>query len=50
MMFIVIYELFTGRSGVTEQRPLAMFRNPDEANVFLDMLRQGGRRAFARAI
>jgi hypothetical protein len=49
-MFIVIYEMFKKRDGQTEERPLAMFRNPDEANVFLEMLTCNGRRAFARTI
>ena len=49
-MFIVIYEKLTGRDGADEERPLAMFRNPFEAKVFLDMVTQGGRRAFARTV
>ena len=49
-MFIVIYEMLAKRDGAVEERPLAMFRNPNEANVFLDMLTTSGRRAFARSI
>jgi hypothetical protein len=49
-MFIVIYEKFIKRDGAEDERPLAMFRNPDEAKVFLGMLTQNGRRAFARRI
>ncbi len=49
-MFIVIYEKLMKRDGAEEERPLAMFRNPMEARVFLDMLTQGGRRAFARTV
>ncbi|MDD4308084.1 MAG: hypothetical protein PHU53_04675 [Thermoplasmata archaeon] len=50
MIFIVVYEMLKHRDGNVEERPLAMFRNPDEANVFLDMLACCGRRAYARAI
>ena len=49
-MFIVIYEILVRRDGLDEERPLAMFRNPYEANVFLDMLAGTGRRVFARSI
>lgn len=49
-MFIIIYEKLTKGNGQTEERPLAMFRNPHEANVFLEMLTCNGRRAFARTI
>jgi hypothetical protein len=49
-MFIVIYEKFIKRDGAEDERPLAMFRNPNEAKVFMDMLAQGGRRAFARTV
>ena len=48
-MFIIVYEKFKGRGGV-EERPLAMFRNPNEAKVFLSMVRKNGRLAYARAI
>ncbi len=49
-MFIVIYEIFIKRDGAEDERPLAMFRSPDEARVFLGMLTQSGRRAFARTV
>jgi hypothetical protein len=49
-LFIVIYEKKTGKDGGLEERPLAFFRNPNEANVFLEMLAYNGRRVFARSI
>lgn len=49
-MFIVIYEILMRRDGRDEERPLAMFRNPYEANVFLEMLAGSGRRVIARSI
>ena len=49
-MFIIVYEKFVKRDGAEEQRPLAMFRSPVEARVFLGMLTQSGRRAFARTV
>ena len=48
-MYIVIYEL-TRSKGVSEERPLAMFRNPHEAKVFLSMVLQNGRAAYARTV
>ena len=50
MLFIIIYERFMRRDGSEEERPLAMFRNPGEARVYLEMLSQGGRRAFAKTV
>jgi hypothetical protein len=49
-MFIIIYERFIKRDELEDERPLAMFRNPNEANVFLEMLTSNGRRAFAKVI
>jgi len=49
-MFIVIYELLRRNDGQLEERPLAMFRNPFEANVFMDMLAGNGRVARARLV
>ncbi len=49
-MFIVIYERLVRRNGEEEERPLAMFRNPMEAKVFLDMLASNGRVARAQAL
>ena len=49
-LFIVIYEKKMRTDGGLEERPLAFFRNPIEANVFLEMLACNGRRVFARSI
>ncbi|MDO9537091.1 MAG: hypothetical protein Q7J68_02095 [Thermoplasmata archaeon] len=49
-MFIVVYERFRKRDGTMEDRPLAMFRNLNEANVFLGMLASAGRRIYAKTI
>jgi hypothetical protein len=49
-MFIVIYELLTRKDGQLEERPLAMFRNPFEANVFMEMLASNGRTAKAQSV
>ena len=48
-MYIVVYELASCRGGV-EERPLAMFRNPQEAKVFLNMIEKNGRTAFSRVV
>ena len=48
-MYIVVYELTYAKRGV-EERPLAMFRNPHEAKVFLSMVMQNGRTAYSRVI
>ena len=48
-MYIVVYEkLHSG--GSQEERPLAMFRNPNEAKVFLNMVIKNGRTAFSRVL
>ena len=49
-MFIVVYEKYMDRSGEPSERPLAMFRNPNEAKVFVNMLASNGRSAIARAV
>jgi len=49
-MFIVIYEMMKRKDGREEERPLAMFRNPFEANVFMEMLSSSGRTARARLV
>ena len=48
-MYIVIYELTSSKGG-SEERPLAMFRNPHEAKVFLNMVMQNGRTAYSRVV
>jgi hypothetical protein len=49
-MFIVIYETLRRKDGQVEERPLAMFRNPYEANVFMEMLASNGRTAKAQSV
>ncbi len=49
-MFIVIYETLHRRDGPAEERPLAMFRNPLEANVFMEMLASSGRAVRAQTV
>ena len=48
-MYIVIYEVTDARDGVNE-RPLAMFRDPRVAKVFLNMVKKNGRIAHSRVI
>jgi len=48
-MYIIIYEVNHARGGF-EERPLAMFRNPREAKVFLSMVRKNGRTAYSRVV
>ena len=49
-MYIVVYEVYTKTKGGFEERPLAMFRNPQAAKVFLNMVMQNGRAAYSRVI
>ncbi len=49
-MYIVVYEINHGTKGGPEERPLAMFRNPMAAKVFLNMVMQNGRTAYSRVI
>ncbi len=48
-MYIVIYEVTHARNGINE-RPLAMFRSPHAAKVFLNMVMQNGRTAYSKII
>ncbi|MCK5309565.1 MAG: hypothetical protein KAJ33_00915 [Thermoplasmata archaeon] len=48
-MYIVIYEVKQNGGG-QEERPLAMFRNPHVAKVFLNMVLQNGRTAYSRVV
>jgi hypothetical protein len=49
-VFIVIYERYMNRDGTPAERPLAMFRNPLEARVFVNMLATNGRNAYAATV
>jgi len=49
-MYIVVYELSPSGGGGKEERPLAMFRNPMEAKVFLKMVTDNGRTAYTKMI
>ena len=49
-MYIVVYEIKSGIKGQNRDRPLAMFRNPHAAKVFLNMVKQNGRTAFSRVV
>lgn len=48
-MYILIY-VISSVKGRLEERPLAMFRNPREAKIFLDIVRKNGRTAYTRVI
>ena len=49
-MYIIVYEVNQGAGGVSKDRPLAMFRDPYAAKVFLNMVKQNGRTAFSRVV